>query len=259
MVQISDLHLFEYPSNDPRGKLYERSFDIILDNITKDFPFIDFVVVTGDLAHEPTPVTYDRVFTKLKKLSCPFLCIAGNHDVTYELNCHLPFEQREHLPVVADKRLVDCHQVETPYWNLLFLDSSVPGKVYGSFPSETLNWLDNSLKKSKKPCIVFNHHHVLPVGSTWIDNHMLKNHHDFWKIVSPYQQKLKAVIVGHVHQEHHLRNGDISMYSVPATSVQFKPFEQNFCLDKKNQAGFRWITLYNDGKLETGVKRLDTM
>lgn len=259
LIQMTDLHLPKYPHTELAGVNCDRLLDAILDKIQQEYPNADLLVATGDLVHDITKETYDRIFNKVASLNMPFIGIAGNHDVTQELDQELPFPQRRHVAKLADKRLATRHRIETPFWNLLFLDSSVPGKVFGRFSQETLDWLVNELENSSKPCVAFAHHPMLPVNSAWIDNHMLQNSEQFWQAVTPFNHKLKAILVGHIHQEQHLIFQHIHLLSSPATSMQFVPYQQDFAIDSQNMAGFRWLTLYNNGNLATGVKRIDTI
>ncbi len=53
-----------------------------------------------------------------------------------------------------------------------------------------------------------------------------------------------------------LISGKVSSFSTPSTSVQFKPFSNDFALDQ-NAPGYRYIRLNNDGSFETKVFRLE--
>ena len=60
---------------------------------------------------------------------------------------------------------------------------------------------------------------------------------------------------GHIHQSHEADWDGIPVYSTPSTCFQFKPKSVDFALDDLPPA-YRWIDLYSDGKIDTGVKYL---
>lgn len=255
IIEISDLHLFDDTSRIYNHINPDKNLNDILDVIQKNFADSDLLAVTGDLLQEPSKQNYDKLFARFDTLGMPHIAIAGNHDVTLELDSHLPFFQRRHLAVEADERLVNCHVVDSEHWQLIFLNSSIMGKIAGYFSKQTLVWLQETLQNSNKHCVIFAHHPMVKVGSAWIDQHWVTNSDEFWQTVRPFNDKLKAIFVGHVHQSHHFMQHDISLYTCPATSVQFKPHCDDYTLDDLS-AGFRWIKLFRHGVIETDIVRL---
>jgi len=92
------------------------------------------------------------------------------------------------------------------------------------------------------------------VGSEWIDKLGVQNADEFWKIISHYPN-VKAVFFGHIHQVNQQTVHGIACYSVPSTCIQFKTNQNQFGLEKL-PPGYRWINLYDDGHIETGVERI---
>lgn len=258
IIQISDLHIFENMSHNVGGINHFDNFQQIIAKLRHSPTPIDLVLVTGDLVHEISPQNYAQVFAQLDTLGVPYFCIAGNHDVTQELDAELPFYQRRHIGMPAHARLLNCERLCLPHWDILLLDSSVAGNIYGRFDKDSLEWLNNQLQTITRPCVIFAHHPMVSVNSEWIDNHRLQDSAYFWEVVTPYTDKLKAIFVGHIHQENHAYYQGISLFSTPSTSVQFQPFHDEFCIDIQKKAGFRWITLYNNGNLATGIQRLSS-
>lgn len=259
LVQISDLHLYRDATKRYNHVNPHQSFEKVVAMIRQSYGEADLLMVTGDLLQEPSTQGYDALFDDIETLNIPYVPIAGNHDVTLELDSHLPFEQRRHIGITPDPRLVNCKVVSSEHWDILCLDSSVKGQIYGGFSEETLAWLARTLASSEKPCIIFAHHPMMRVESAWIDQHRLKNTTDFWQVVAPFASRIKGIFVGHVHQETQAMYQGISVFTCPSTSVQFKPFSYDYCVDDKQTAGLRWLTLYNNGMLATGIKRVDTI
>lgn len=253
IAQISDLHLDENIHSS-----HYHHFLKILEKACKLQP--DLLILTGDLVNNGKKHVYDWLFDTLTQTNIDFVCIAGNHDVTLEKNTHLDFEKRIFLPKKADKRLLNRHiitlQLTYQTWQIILLDSTQTGQIYGGFSQTTLDWLDTTLTQSNLPTLIFFHHHPLAVGSLWIDEYMLQNQSQFWQIINQHAQ-VKAIFCGHVHQAQQIQtpaSHSCMLYTAPATSRQFLPHHDDFALDDKS-AGFRLIAVQNN-HFRTEVYRL---
>lgn len=252
IAQISDLHLSAHsPTNTDK-------FLAVLGLAQRHNP--DLLLLTGDLVNDGDTALYDWLFDTLHDTSIPFLCLAGNHDTTHETNHHLPFHQRQFLPIKADNRLINHHRliIKMPdtAWQILTVNSAVGGQIYGNISDDGLAFLTHYLK-NPTPTIIAMHHHPLPVGSAWIDELMLANHDEFWQIVHPCSH-VRAVLSGHVHQSYAFdipKMTNCTFYATPATARQFLPFNDHFALDTMTD-GFRLIVLNDDDTLITQVLRL---
>ena len=67
--------------------------------------------------------------------------------------------------------------------------------------------------------------------------------------------QVKAVLWGHVHQEFDQQAAGIRWLATPSTCIQFTPRSADFAVEEK-APGYRWLRLYADGQLETGVSRV---
>ena len=90
--------------------------------------------------------------------------------------------------------------------------------------------------------------------SRWIDQHKLKNTPELTEILAQHSN-IQAVICGHVHQDSIYIWNNIQFLSTPSTSVQFKPFSDQFALDEQ-APGYRILKLHSNGQLDTKVYRL---
>ena len=208
VLQITDLHLSPPVftdkntggKNDSAVAICQRSFEAIIKQALSEERRCDLILVTGDLVNQVQVEVYDHIFEVLQATGIPFACIAGNHDVTDENNSELPFFQRELVARPADTRLLNRHVIETDHWQLLLLDSSMPGKVEGEVTTADIDWLCEQLEACAKPALIALHHHVIPVDSDWIDQHMVENADIFWQRLAAFEH-LKVIISGHTHQE----------------------------------------------------------
>lgn len=265
VLQITDLHLSPPVftdkntggKNDSAVAICQRSFEAIIKQALSEERRCDLILVTGDLVNQVQVEVYDHIFEVLQATGIPFACIAGNHDVTDENNSELPFFQRELVARPADARLLNRHVIETDHWQLLLLDSSMTGKVEGEVTTADIDWLCEQLEACAKPALIALHHHVIPVDSDWIDQHMVENADIFWQRLAAFEH-LKVIISGHTHQEQVRHRQGVTVYSTPSTCYQFKPFEDDFAYDKSALPGYRWLQLANNGEVASWVERLDT-
>lgn len=264
VLQLSDLHLSTpvAASTDSHSHCDEvascqRSFEKVLQQALSEDMRCDLIIVTGDLVNQVESTIYDYIFQVLQATHIPFVCIAGNHDVTDENGKDLPFFQRELVARPADSRLLSRHVIEAEHWQLLLLDSSVTGEVAGEVTSTDIDWLCNRLSTCHKPALIALHHHLIPVNSNWIDTHMAKNTESFWQHMAPFEH-LQVIISGHTHQEQVRQRQGVTVYSTPSTCYQFMPYEDDFAHDKGGRPGYRWLQLANNGKVASWVERLDT-
>lgn len=260
IAQISDLHLSTH----------------VFDNTDKFLKVLDFALTfkpnlllfTGDLVNDGSLPLYDWLFDTLDKTNIPYLCLAGNHDVTHEMGHDLPFDKRIFTPIAKDNRLIDTHRliIGLPYatWQLLAVNSAIGGHICGRLDDDKLAFLGTHLNHAI-PTLIAMHHHPTPVGSAWIDKHILQNGDAFWATLAHAKHINQAtyatdtanhphILSGHVHQAHILRQNGGTLYTCPATSYQFAPYQDEFSIDDM-ASGFRLITLDND-HLITNIKRL---
>ena len=63
-------------------------------------------------------------------------------------------------------------------------------------------------------------------------------------------------LFGHIHQEYERRRNSVVYLGSPSTCIQFHPTNNEFALDHCNP-GYRWLELFSDGVIKTGVKRVN--
>src|SRR5262249_45172025 len=80
ILQITDCHLFA----DPLAKLKEictrTSLELVLAQITRQFPHVERLVITGDLAHDERVETYYQLRDLLHPWQTYVRLLPGNHD-----------------------------------------------------------------------------------------------------------------------------------------------------------------------------------
>ncbi len=245
LLHITDTHLFADKEASLLGIQTAKSFQAVVAEICVKKRAFDAIIATGDISQDHTPKSYQRFVDGLANWSQPCYWLPGNHD-----------HQTEMKNMLAQSTLMRCEQVLLgEHWQLIMLDSQVKGKPYGWLDEEQLALLDKALTQyPKRYKLIALHHHPLPSGSTWLDQHKLHNYEIFWSYLSRYE-KVKGVVCGHIHQNLDVMYLNKRILAAPSTCIQFLPHSEQFALDLLNP-GWREITLHPDGHISSKVDRL---
>jgi Icc protein len=244
IMQISDIHLCANTTRELLGVNTDESFRAVLDLIAQAKHKPDLFILSGDLSQDGSAESYIKLADLMKKFDISAYYLNGNHDNQIVLDEIYPRET-----IVNDKQIV------MPDWQVILLNSQMPGKVPGYLDQSQLHYLETCLQAHPEHrAIVFFHHQPVKVGSAWLDNLGVQNADEFWAVAMRYPA-LQHVFFGHVHQEHEEQVGHIICRSLPSTCIQFKPNQDEFELDHL-PPGYRWIELHADGRLTTGIQRV---
>ena len=207
-------------------------------------PF-DLGVVTGDLSQDLQPASYQHLRGALQGLNMPLHLMPGNHDDWSMMMTEFP------------TGIISCaKQVVLGQWQIILLNTQVAGEVGGALSDDELSWLEETLAGGAAPyAVVCIHHHPVDMGCRWLDQIGLNNSDRLFEVLACHPQ-VKALLWGHVHQEFDEERAGLRLLSCPSSCIQFKPGSDKFALDLL-PPGYRWLRLYDDGSLATGVKRLD--
>ncbi len=251
LLQLSDLHL---PSIEAPGLDWSRetrhidtfaSLEQILTHVRTTHQEYDAVVVSGDIAQEPSEQTYRRFLALMHDLHKPVICTPGNHDDSDLLR-----------RIVAQDR-VNCALVSAiAGWKIINLYSAVSGAVHGEISATTLKRLQTQLSSDDpSPVVVITHHHPAPCGSPWLDRINLVNGDQLIEVLTRHVN-VRALIHGHIHQTRIERRERVYVISGPSTCVQFKPKSDQFSFDKPGP-GYQIISLTSSGQCDCATSYLD--
>jgi 3',5'-cyclic-AMP phosphodiesterase len=245
VVQVSDCHLFASTEGKLLGLNTQYSLDRVLELVRAEQPAMDLILATGDLSQDASLDAYTRLDNALNEFGVPTYWIEGNHDKPAPM-----------LEALADhKAKMGPCVIERGAWTIVMLDSTIPGEVPGELYDDDIEFLDRSLKNAAGAHImVCLHHHPVPMGCKWLDTQVVASADRFFDVIDRHP-RVRAVIWGHVHQEFDGERRGVKLYAVPSTCVQFKPFSEDFAVDKM-PPGYRWFDLYPDGRIETTVSRV---
>ena len=178
-------------------------------------PF-DYLIATGDLAHDETRDTYLRIRELFEPWLPKCLFLPGNHDCRESLFELLP----NHLLRQGDRVNFVVNAGE---WRLIGLDSHVPGKIPGYLGPEQIDWLHRELASAPQALtMLFIHHPPVTVGSPWLDEIGLTDAEEFWGVIQG-PIPVQAICCGHIHQELEVERNGAVVLATPSTSIQFIP------------------------------------
>jgi len=244
IIQISDTHLYADAERDLLGVKTQESFRAVVELLRQNETATQLILLSGDLSQDYTEGSYIRLAEMLKPFQIPVYYVPGNHDDPKMMTHVYPRETFSNHKHVILKN-----------WQIILLNSHVSKSVAGSLDVSQLAYMQHCLQAyPEHRAIIMFHHQPIPVGCEWLDKLGLLNADEFWKIAAHYPN-IHTVLFGHVHQEFSAVKNNVHCYSAPSTCIQFKRKQNNFGLEEL-PPGYRWIDLYDDGRLETAVVRV---
>lgn len=245
LVQVTDMHLYADAEGALVGMNCAEGLRDVLALIREHEPHIDAVLCTGDVSQDNSRESYCRCHEAVATLGAPQYWIAGNHDELPTMRAALGDERQA------------CFSsgFSVPGWRVVMLNSNVLGQAHGFLDEAELTRLDAELSASSAShALVCLHHNCVPVAAAWLQQHALQNSEALFAVLDRHPQ-VKAVLFGHIHQELVHERRQVLYLGSPSTCVQFHPTNDKFALDDLNP-GYRWLELFPDGELRTGVRRV---
>lgn len=243
VAQVTDLHLGAEHGSTLAGMDTDASFAQVLGLVQAAARRPDLLLVTGDLASNGAVAAYTRARQAFDALGVPWFCLPGNHDVVPVMRAEI------------DRRASLVRSIRTASWQIVLLDSTVPGAVGGRLGDEELAALERQLDgDSSRHVMVCLHHQPVPVGCAWLDEQRLADADELFALLARHD-RVRAVAWGHVHQEFAAERNGLLLFSAPSTCIQFAQGSDCFRLDEC-APGMRWIELHPDGRIDTRVERV---
>ena len=247
LIQITDLHLVQDPAGRLRNVPTWETLTSVLEHVSALDRKVDMLVLTGDIAHDEIAPTYAALARKLE--NWPWRCrlVPGNHDRPSALSTQFGGN---------DLSLPGRHgfSMRLGEWQVIGLDSHVPGEVWGELGSEQLDWLAAGLAAcADAPTVLFVHHPPMPVGKAWIDEIGLRDAQALRSLVAAHPS-VRLVACGHVHGEFEVQLEQALFCTTPSTAFQFADSNRPG-VSPTVPPGYRWIELWPD-QVKTGINYL---
>lgn len=188
LVQLSDLHLHE-DRREPAERLAHA-----VHRVAALEPRPDAVLLSGDLADEPSSAAYEQAHELLAPLGVPLHAIPGNHDDRDLLRARFGPSP---APAGAQVRFaVSCGPLR-----LVGCDSTSPGEERGSLEGEELDWLDQVLaEQPDAPTLLALHHPPVLTGVRVMDAIALAgDDRAALEALLGEHPQVRAIACGHVH------------------------------------------------------------
>ncbi len=244
LVQITDTHIFKRKAECFDGVDTAASLDQVIEHIRREVDMPDFVMVTGDLVHDPVPEAYERLRQQLSGLGAPVFCLPGNHDDPVLMH-----------QMLNQDNIHTTRVLEAGRWGILLLDTCLTGTHSGRLQVEELNFLDQHLAEfNDRPVLIGLHHSPVSVTSPWLNAMMLENPEDMFSILDRHGN-VRALIWGHIHQVFRAKRLDVILAAGPSSCVQFKPESEKYIKDDLNP-GYSVLELYQDGSIDIRIQRI---
>jgi Icc protein len=245
VVQLTDTHLKAASGGKLLGLDTDYSLQAIVDLVKREYPEPDLILGTGDLADSGAGDAYRRLIGYFGQLTDDHYWLPGNHDL------------RDVMVKIGGARRVPG-ELRVGRWQILMLDSQLPGEVGGHLGPDELQRLELRLEAARDVglfTLICLHHQPVPIGCDWLDDQMVSDARAFFEILQRFSG-VRGVLWGHVHQELDQCCEDLRLLCTPSTCIQFLPGQEDFALDMQ-APGYRWLELGPDGELDTGVSRAE--
>ncbi|RME70111.1 MAG: 3',5'-cyclic-AMP phosphodiesterase [Planctomycetota bacterium] len=246
LLQITDMHLVADRAGRVRGVCGHESLGAVL-AAARSRAHVwppDAVLATGDLSDDGSAASYRHFRERVAGLEAPVYWIPGNHDDRAVMDEVLPGGN-----VMAERSL------RLGAWQIVLLDSQLPGEVRGRLGVRELARLDAELGGSDRPhALVVLHHNPCDIGSRWFAPLGIEDEAAFWEGIERHE-RVRAVLFGHIHQDFERVRGGVRLLASPSTSAQFAPGTDTLVIDDR-PPGWRWLVLHPDGRVESWVERL---
>ena len=244
LLQVTDTHLAAATGGTLIGMDTDRSLQVVLASLRRAHPAPDALLATGDLADAGAPEAYRRLLGYLDGVTPRHFWLPGNHD-----------DRAAMAAVAGEDRLPG--ELRLGAWQVLLLDSQVPGEVGGRLGETELARLERGLGAAAAAglyTLVCLHHPPVPVGCAWLDEQRVADASALFAVLERFPGA-QALLWGHVHQALERDQDGLKLLCTPSTCVQFKPGQADFAVDDE-APGYRWLALAPDGRIDTGVTRV---
>jgi len=246
VLQLTDTHLCRESGGSLLGMDTDHSLQAVISQARREQPRIDALLGTGDMSNHGYLEAYQRLRHYFAQLTPAQFWLPGNHD------------DRSKMEQVDSDGTLLSNDIRLGCWQLVMLDSQIPGQVGGRLGEEQLQLLREALDEAAREqlySLVCLHHQPVAIGCRWLDEQMVADADALFAILAEYPG-VRGVLWGHIHQQVDRDWEGRKLMASPSTCVQFAPGSDKFMADAA-APGYRWLELRADGAIETGVSRVE--
>lgn len=225
VIHISDTHFGPDRSHTIRGANACARAEALVEAVNA-LPFEpDFIVHTGDVVNDPDPRAYALAAEVLSQLAAPVHYVTGNHDDVAMMRAALAFAPHQDLVPAAEERL--CYRLggaAADRVEFFAMDGRVPAREgpHGHLSEGQIRAVLDRITGTK-PVAIFLHFPLTPIGSKWIDEHLLvANGRDFHAaLAAKTGGQLRGVFTGHLHRGLSLYRDGVLQCGVSSPACEF--------------------------------------
>ncbi len=214
---------------------------------------VDAAIIKGDIADRGLPEQFAAAADAFSKFEMPHHAFLGNHDY-YARN--ISADGRPGVEVDGYALLDQPpapRTVDLGGWQLILLETTIPGDHHGEFDEERLYWLDQALSRSRDaamPTLVLMHHQPVPPehASSYPNTIGIKPNDSLalFELIGSNPQ-VRGVLIGHTHRNRvrrYAESGNVPFIEVNCT--------------KDYPGGYGHYRLFDDGSFQQQVHRTST-
>ena len=245
LVQLTDCHLGHTPGSKLLGMDTDHSLQAVIDLVKRERKQTDLILGTGDLSDHGANAAYGRLYQYFNQICESSFWLPGNHDSWHDMAADAGLNRQL------------SNEIRVANWQILMLDSQIPGETGGELGVDQLALLERCLQRADQEglyTLICLHHQPVAIGCDWLDQQMVADAEAFFTRVGRYRS-VKAILWGHIHQQIDSERDGIALLATPSTCVQFAPGLATFKVDKLSP-GYRWLDLEPDGTISTAVSRV---
>lgn len=225
VIHLSDTHFGSDRTHTIRGaNACDRAIALVA--AINSLPFTpDFIVHTGDVTNDPDPAAYALAAEVLSELKAPVYYATGNHDEVAMMRASLAFGELDLLVPESEERL--CYRIGGAAGDkveFFVMDGKVPPEEgpHGHLSDSQIEAVLGAITGTK-PVAVFLHYPLTPIGSRWIDDHLLvKNGAEFHDaLAAKAGRRLRGVFTGHLHRGLTLYRDGVLQCGVSSPACEF--------------------------------------
>ncbi|MDY7098773.1 MAG: phosphodiesterase [Pseudomonadota bacterium] len=210
IAQITDTHVGFEPEAGDEEFNYLR-FRMAIDHLLEQPVKPDLLLLTGDLADNGAPESYERFKKALTKCDFPFHVMTGNHDHRDRL-----------LEAFPDCPTADGfvqYAIELDGLRLLCLDTLQHGRHGGAFCETRAAWLSAQLRAHQDtPTFIIMHHPPVVAGIDWMDPRPGEGWLQRFEAAVSGHSQIVGIACGHLHRPVATVFGDIPVSITPAVA-----------------------------------------
>jgi Icc protein len=249
-VQITDSHIgptrqFEYHDHRPL-----RDLERVIKQINSFPQPPDFVIHTGDIAHDQSAEAITLAGEALAGLNVPVYVVNGNHDdpaLLRKLLDALP-------PASGDLGAPLDYVFEIKGERFLVLDSchTVVPDPQGYLSETQLALIRAETGDDGPPLTVFVHHPPFQMASPWLDENMIiANGEALHAALLPARDRLRGVFYGHLHRSCQVMRDGITYTCAAGTAWQYtwRPWDERPQVDGEYGSGYNVVHLLDNRTL----------